>query len=516
MNDCATWAALSDKAAIGEALTSEERLYLRSHPSGCRDCATEARLWESLGQALEDPSRLTCWSPDEGAGPAPRAWLSGWQRRPASWRRSAVAVAAVLGAAAAASAAIWIPLEPGSSSRQALVPSEARGPAATAPTRARNGSARLALAAGEVFVNGRPAVAGQFLTRGSALSVEQGRACVLVPPGVAACLEGGTALSIETLEVDRRRFRLHQGHVVAHLDRQPAGSSFGFETSAGSVVAKGTIFSLKTDGSAVTLRVHEGVVLSDQGTRETPFEAPRAARFVAGAEPSEPLEGTELADTTLVDLTKYFTEQAQSLLVVQAAVGSTVALGNLQLGAAPVTALLMPGSYRMEVARAGHASIVEQVQVEPGAETARNYEATPAVSDVANRPDLKPHAQGGSTAAKLLEQARELRAGGRYKEAHAMYQRLLREHARSAEARVALVSLGELQLSRLGDASAALRSFDAYLRGGGSLSQEASYGRIRALRGLGRSSDARAASDAFLKAYPKSVQAAALRKELPR
>ena len=73
----------------------------------------------------------------------------------------------------------------------------------------------------------------------------------------------------------------------------------------------------------------------------------------------------------------------------------------------------------------------------------------------------------------------------------------------------------QLQLSQLGNAAGAVRSFDAYLRIGGPLSQEASYGRIRALRQLGRWSDARAASDAFIAAYPKSVQAAALRKERP-
>jgi hypothetical protein len=78
-----------------------------------------------------------------------------------------------------------------------------------------------------------------------------------------------------------------------------------------------------------------------------------------------------------------------------------------------------------------------------------------------------------------------------------------------------MVSLGELQLSQLGDANAALRSFEAYLRGGGTLRQEASYGRIRALRRLGKLAEARAAAAAFMSTYPHSAQAATLRKELP-
>jgi hypothetical protein len=100
-------------------------------------------------------------------------------------------------------------------------------------------------------------------------------------------------------------------------------------------------------------------------------------------------------------------------------------------------------------------------------------------------------------------------------EANHAYQRLLQEYPGSAEARVALVSRGELQLAQLADASAALGSFDTYLRGGGALRQEASYGRIRALRRLGRLREAEAATRAFLSAYPRSVQAATLRKEIP-
>ena len=58
------------------------------------------------------------------------------------------------------------------------------------------------------------------------------------------------------------------------------------------------------------------------------------------------------------------------------------------------------------------------------------------------------------------------------------------------------------------------RSFDAYLRSGGGLVQEARYGRIRALRKLGRASEERAAIARFIADYPKSVQAASLRARL--
>lgn len=512
MTDCSIWASLSDRAAAGGQLTPEERLFVRSHPSACRECGAEARLWESLSQALEEPAMLATRPGEDVSGWQPewRGWRERWRMAQPSTRRGAMGTGAVLLMAAAAAAAMGLrPMQPADTGPRAV---EAT-PRKVVAEAARRG-ARLALAAGSVTVNARAAVAGQWLEAGNVVSAEEGQACVLVPPGVTACLEAGTTLSVETLEAGRRRFRLHRGHVVAHLDRQPAGSSFGFETAAGSVVAKGTVFSLRSDGAAVTLRVHEGVVLNDHGARTTPYVAPSAAVLLPGEAPSGSADADERADSRLVELAKYFTDAAESSLLVTAAVGSHVALGDLQLGTAPLSALVLPGQYRMEIARAGFAPIVEQLTVEPGAKVARNYEATLNLAD-SRRPPTPPTRASPSLPAELLQRARGLRADGRYRDAHGVYQRLLREHSASAEARVALVSLGELQLSQLGDAGGALRSFERYLRSGGALSQEASYGRIRALRRLGRLSEARTAASAFLSAYPNSVQAATLRKELP-
>ena len=89
-------------------------------------------------------------------------------------------------------------------------------------------------------------------------------------------------------------------------------------------------------------------------------------------------------------------------------------------------------------------------------------------------------------------------------------------HPKSAEAHAALLSLAELQLGPLGDAAGALRSYDAYLRSGGGLSQEARYGRIQALGRLGRGAEERAAIEEFVRTYPSSVQARALRARIDK
>src|SRR5690606_10099001 len=106
------------------------------------------------------------------------------------------------------------------------------------------------------------------------------------------------------------------------------------------------------------------------------------------------------------------------------------------------------------------------------------------------------------------------RVSGRAAEAAGAYRELLAQHPRSAEARAALVSLGEIELSQLGDPKAALASFEAYLRKGGPLAQEASHGKIRALRELGQRGEERAAIERFLASYPESPQAERLRQRL--
>lgn len=515
MNDCLVWATLSDKAAVGEALTGEQRMFMRRHPGSCSTCASEASLWDNLEKVLDEPERLTSQPASvERFLPASRGRFRRLVSAGIEQRRPALAAAVALLAVAAAGAATWSGWNAPSVTGQPPLLAAAPTRLGSAVPLASSAGAQLALSAGETLVNHRAAIAGERLAPGTMVSVGVGQACLLVPPGVSVCLDEGSELSIETLRADARRFRLLSGHAVAHLEPQPAGSTFGFETPAGSVVAKGTVFSLRTDGSTVTLRVHEGVVLNSQGSETSAYQAPSTTQLSHQNGAARALtEAT--SDARLVELAKYFSDASQGTLVVNAAVGSRLLLDDFYLGLAPLSALVRPGEYRMEISKSGFASIVERLEFKPGAHVARNYEPTELGLGAAKDGVKASRSAAMPSAAELLERARGFRADGRYRDAHAAYQRLLREYSGSAEARVALVSLGELQLSQLADPSGALRSFDAYLRGGGALRQEASYGRIRALRRLGKLSEAEAAAAAFITTYPRSVQAATLRKELP-
>jgi hypothetical protein len=118
------------------------------------------------------------------------------------------------------------------------------------------------------------------------------------------------------------------------------------------------------------------------------------------------------------------------------------------------------------------------------------------------------------SAEELLTRARSLRASGHALEASQAYRHLISAWPRSPEARVGLISLGELELSELSEPAAALRDFSAYSKASGSLDPEARYGRIRALGRLGRHAQELSEARDFVRDYPSSPQASDLRARL--
>jgi outer membrane protein assembly factor BamD (BamD/ComL family) len=112
-----------------------------------------------------------------------------------------------------------------------------------------------------------------------------------------------------------------------------------------------------------------------------------------------------------------------------------------------------------------------------------------------------------------LAKAQLLRARGQYKACAQLYHRLRSEFPGSEEARVSMVSLGELELVETKNPVAALDAFNAYLHLGGPLEREARFGKIRALRALERRHEADAETARFLRDYPTSIHAATLRRK---
>lgn len=132
------------------------------------------------------------------------------------------------------------------------------------------------------------------------------------------------------------------------------------------------------------------------------------------------------------------------------------------------------------------------------------------------KPEPETEPEPALSARDLLKAANAARRTGDYAKAEAGYERLAREFSGSREAMIGRVSLGKLQLERLGKPAEALRNFDAYLAasGRGNLAEEALYGRARALRRLGEHAEERAAWSKLLERFPNTVHADEARRNL--
>ena len=456
---CKRWAQLVDREALGEALSDDEHRFVHRHRTQCVACAAEASVWEELGGMLrKDVTDAPVFpgSSDFSGAPQQAPAVSS-VRSSLTWPRVGAGAAAVV---VAAGVALWAGGFQVTGSKVA----EQVAPSAEA-------SVSVSSISGTATIEGTAVVAGMVIHSEQVIEVERGRLCLNYSPGVSACAAPGSVLRSVTTGQHGPRLVLERGAVVCQLDARPVGGEFSVVTGRGQVTAKGTVFAVELgdDNSELAVRLHRGVVEveSPSGERRE-LHAPAALVIESGFH-GAPSAGVEWQ----TDLRLLAGEEPL-------AYSDSVSPGVQGVDAGAYEALLEATS-------------------EPDA---------PSRATVPGQ--SKPRAARAS-AEELLTQAGKLRTAGRFVEAGAAYQKLVRQHPSSAAGRAALMSLAELQLSRLGQPASALRSFDAYLAKGGPLAQEARYGRIRALRRLGRTAEARAATEAFVRDFPGSPQAEAIR-----
>ncbi|MDX2050870.1 MAG: tetratricopeptide repeat protein [Polyangiaceae bacterium] len=149
-------------------------------------------------------------------------------------------------------------------------------------------------------------------------------------------------------------------------------------------------------------------------------------------------------------------------------------------------------------------------------ETAPSVES---VVQVRNRPPEKPEPSatkeggrgtqlsGNLSPAELFAQATALRRAGEASRAVRVFRQLQRQHPSSPEAGASRLSLARLLMEHTNDPGGALLQFEAYLKSGGPLEQEALVGQALALDRLGRPAEARGAWRQVLRRYPGSTYA---------
>ena len=493
--ECQPWIDISDREAIGEVITEEERRFQRAHEATCQACADEAAVWRSLdGASLESILDARALEQVLEAVRAPRIdeQTPFSKRRPSPVRRRVMA-GAVASACALAAGFLFMARQP------QVLPS--------AVSVSENTPAPAPLPS-EIAPSGPTALAPSAEPRIAAASSPT---CRMISPGATACLGAGSEVTTARLAGPRRLLDLVRGRVVVSLAPQQPGTSFGVATAAGTVTAVGTIFSVEILGNGDTIaRCERGEVVvqaagntpeqrllageqlrlgdlhaasaltSHDRRRDLSLLTYREDRPSRGEKHSETAEREERSSAR----NEKSAEAARAASEAPRGVGDSRAVGE-----APRIATEPPPS------------LIEQAPPTLNTPPAPARTADP----VSPRPPVRD----------LLGRARALRTQGAFREAADAYRAAYASDPHGAEGRTALVGLGGLLLSELNDPAGALQAFDNYLsEHKGALTQEAEFGRIRALRALGRYQSEKAAIQSFLLAHPEGPDAQVLRRRL--
>lgn len=540
--------------AAGKVLTAAQRESLEGHRAACPGCGTleaaAALLRDHDGQGsappLDDLAAQRMVNDVLGALDAPKA-------------RSGSATAGRLRyrLVAAAAALLLVGAGLGVTLHQLLKPSDTD--AVDAPA-AQSPGARVRLSAGRVQLDEAPAELGLAVRPGQTLRVESGQAALGLP-GATVLLEGSSSVRVQQLSGHNTTLRLERGKLLASVRPRPGRPHFTVLTAAGRVEVTGTVFSVEHSARGVTVSVLRGQVrvlergrparLVGRGMqtlmRATTGPAPSGYR-----EANRPLDADTQAEAwrrvRVLDL--IHAKRSAKVTLQSHPAGALVFVDGLLLGQTPLVSRLRAGHHRIVLRKVGHRPVSKDLHVAEGADSTwevnlasafaaqrpapatgptpdptplatrtvprRRPASTPAPPSTA--PILSPPATppAAPTPRELAMRARKQRAAHKWRAAAATFSELIRRYPASGRARTARVSLGLILLDRLGNAQGALTQFSAYLAGNrvGALAPEASYGRIRALRRLGRRTAEIRALKSFLRLYPRSIQVKNARRRL--
>jgi len=489
VEDCNRWIELSDQAAAGGSLSDKDQTWLSQHAEVCRDCGAEKQFYATLGNALGRPEMLVV--PSQTVMPSkPRVSV----RKPLLM---GLALAAGL-ALAVGGPMVW----------RRSPPTTSLPPPVTAQVLFASGDARLGPA---------PAEAGQKIPQREHLSTGAGLACMGMAGSIEVCLGAASEATFSLSDSNQILVYLEKGTLMARLDHQPAGRKFLVRTAGAEVQAVGTRFSVRLESDGNTrVRLHEGKLAARAASRVStdlvgPVQASIAQDIrVAPMSPADVGEDKPLGD--LVGLTR--AQAGASVFLSSIPTGADVLLDNVPIGRTPVSMLLAKAAH-VHLSAPDHEPVSDWIEVRGPSRIDRTFtlSALPSPPEIAEAPlqarPLAAHISPG----QLLAKAQALRARGQYKACAHIYHRLWSEFPGSEEAKVSMVSLGELELVQRNNPGSALAAFNSYLRLGGALEREARFGKIRALRALDRHDEAKVETARFLSDYPTSIQASMLRQQ---
>jgi len=398
--------------------------------------------------------------------------------------------------------------------------------------------AELTFVEGRLLVDGVQARVGSApVAPGARVEVAEGGACLSLERDLDVCLLEGTRVRLDAGGDGPRVLELEKGWVGAALAKRPSERRFAIRSGPLEATALGTLFAVERREGApsdVTFEVSvaeghvqvrtggdfatadasaHGAFSPDQGSVLAPGQ-----RLVARSEALDPPEAVSRSHlaTLFATMNKRHLWRPDSVgvLTIDASRDDgVVTLDGEVLGTPPLSLLVGSGSHRVVWSDAAGGMAEEQrVSVSPGGTT---EVGRPRSSGAASQPSRRAES-ASLLPEQLLGRARQELQAGQHASAAATYRALRAEYPARPEAHTVLVTLGQLELDRLGQPALALQSFEAYLRSGGPLLEEARRGQIRALQALGATARERAAIRLYLERYPRSLSAAELRRRLER
>ncbi len=556
---CRRAETLGLREAAGEVLSAADREDLESHRARCAGCGTlmaaagllrgDDREREDVnggpGAPLDDLAArrmvndvVAQLAAQDAQARTPKTALGARHRLGGRHRLAAAAAVLLLVGASMAVGIRWLVQRPG----------------ATGPRKspiARQAVARVHLSAGRVRLDNAPAEVGLAVSAGQTIRVAGGRAALGLPGAAAVLLESNSTLHVDRLALRATTLRLDRGRLLASVQPRPGRPLFTVITAAGRVEVTGTVFSVEHTPRGVVVAVLRGQVRVRERGRPVRLVASGMRTLMRGAEGPgtsanrgaiTPLDAAAQAEAwgraRVLDMVH--ADRAAKVTLQSNPTGALVFMNGLLLGQTPMVTKLRTGHHRVELRKVGHRPAVKRLHVTQGADT--TWDAALTTAFHAQRPELpeKPAQTPISprtpsptpkattpttlttkttpTAKDLAQRARQLRRARDWRGAAKTFAELIRRYPRSGRARTARVSLGLILLDRLGDARGGLAQFSAYLAATrvGALAQEASYGRIRALRHLGRRSAEIQALRAFLRLYPRAIHGTTVRRRLQK
>ncbi len=213
----------------------------------------------------------------------------------------------------------------------------------------------------------------------------------------------------------------------------------------------------------------------------------------------------------------------RAAVIVAASLAGAAAMANVGIAIHQRRQAAAPGGQAPERQAARHARSIAGPATyalsEPPAPATSDSDGTPAFDTPLATDEASALAPGGAPgktehvravppvpAGLLFARATAARRSGHLADAIAAFRQLQREHPRSAEAVVSLVSLGDL-LSEGTEPTAGLALLDRYLdlMPGGPLAPEALACKVRALNRLGRVTEAQRGHDELVRRFPNWI-----------